>query len=340
MAPHTTRRWLLGLGALALPAAALGVARARWGGAGAASPPVAVPGPAARTSASGPPVVTQGGGPVPFHPGKAMLGAYLNLTGMSPQQALDLRRRQLGRDERILHLFYGWNDRLPTTIPYLRRGVVPLISWRGTAYRGILDGSADALIARAARNLRALGRPAMLRWGWEMNGDWYPWGGAGNGQDPGGFVDSWRRIHGIFRDQGAANVSWVWSANWNDKPDQAWNRYQHYYPGDDYVDWAGVSGYNLHRETPDTLFDAFYAAYAPTKPLIITEVGAVDRGGRTKADWITLLQRWVDRRPAVGAVVWFDTDTHPGYAERWRMDTDPQALAAYRAMAGDPRFSA
>ena len=336
MAAYTTRRWLLGFGALA---AAVGVARACRGGAGSA--PVASPGTSPRPapSASGPAAVVRGGGPVPFRAGTAMLGAYLDLTGMSPQQALELRRRQLGRDERIVHLFYGWDDPLPAAIPYLRPGVVPLISWRGAAYSGIRNGSADALIARAARNLRDLGRPVMLRWGWEMNGDWYPWSGAANGRDPGGFVDSWRRIHRVFRDQGAGNVSWVWSVNWNNKPDQAWNRYQHYYPGDAYVDWAGVSGYNLHRETPDALFDAFSSAYAPAKPLIITEVGAVDRGGRTKADWITLFQRWVDHNPAVGAVVWFDTDTHPGYDERWRIDTDPQALAAYRAMAGDPRFA-
>lgn len=339
MAAHLTRRRLLGLGALAaVPVAALGVARARTDG--TRSPAVVSPGPAPAPPTSRSAVVPQGGGPVPVRAGKAMLGAYLDLDGMSPRQALDLRRRQLGRDERIVHLFYGWGDRMPTLIPYLPPGAVPLISWRGTAYSGILDGSSDALIARAARNLRDLGRPTMLRWGWEMNGDWYPWGGVRNGQDPGAFVGSWRRIHDIFRDQGAGNVSWVWSVNWNNKPNQSWNRYQNYYPGDDYVDWAGVSGYNLHREAPGTLFDAFCSAYGPTKPLIITEVGAVDRGGRTKADWITLFQRWVDGHPAVGAVVWFDTDTHPGYAERWRIDTDPQSLAAYRAMADDPRFSA
>ena len=342
-APRTvSRRQMLGLGALAaVPAAAVAIMRARARNDGtpidAAISPDGTP--RRMPPANGVAVVTEGGGPVPFENGRAMLGAYLDLTGMSPQQALALRRGQLGRDERIVHLFYGWADPLPQSISYLRAGAIPMISWRGTAYADILDGSSDALVARAARNLRRLGRPTLLRWAWEMNGDWYPWGGAKNGDDTGAFVASWRRVHGIFSDQGAGNVSWVWSVNWNDSPDKSWNRYANYYPGDAYVDWVGVSGYNLHREKPGTLFDGLYAAYAPRKPIIITEVGSVDRGGRTKADWITLFQQWVRQHPAVGAVAWFDTDTHPGYHERWRIDTDPRSLAAYRAMARDPRFS-
>src|SRR4029453_533898 len=75
------------------------------------------------------------------------------------------------------------------------------------------------------------------------------------------------------------------------------------------------------------------------KPVMISEVGAVDRGGTTKADWITAFGQWVKQHPAIGGVTWFDTDTHPGDDENWRLDTDPEALAAYRAMARDPRFA-
>ena len=144
----------------------------------------------------------------------------------------------------------------------------------------------------------------------------------------------------IFAEEGAKNVSWVWSPNWNDSPRDAWNAKAEYYPGDDQVDWVGVSGYNLHREAPGDLFGQMYADYATRKPLMITEVGAVDRGGRTKADWITLLAGWVEKNPGVGAVVWFDTDTHPGFDEKWRIDTDPASLAAFQTMARDPHFSA
>jgi hypothetical protein len=291
-----------------------------------------------RASAA-PPVVAKGGGPVPFQPGKAMLGAYLGLGSKSLTECLALRREQLGREERIVHVFYDFTDTLPNALPGLPAKATPMISWRGCALADITSGASDALIARAARQLKRQDRPVLLRWGWEMNGDWYAWSAAGNNNDNDAYVAAWKRLHRIFAEQKATNVSWVWSPNWNSRPVEAWNTFAALYPGDEYVDWVGVSGYNLHRETPDTLFAPIYRAYAATKPLLITEVGAVDRGGRTKADWITLFARWVEAHPGVGGVAWFDTDTHPGSDEKWRIDTDAESLAAYRAMAASARFS-
>ena len=340
-----SRRRVLGLAGLAaLPVVTYGLHRWRDDAvpAGTATrTDVPVHSTPSRSPRSGPSaaVVTTGGGPVPFRNGKTMLGAYLNLDGMAASEALALRRRQLGRDERIVHVFYGWTDPLPRSIPYLSHTAIPMVSWRGRGYADILDGSSDALIERAARNLRRLGRPTLLRWGWEMNGDWYDWAGPRNDDNPAGFIHCWRHLRGIFADRNADNVSWVWSVNWNSSPNAGWNQDRHYYPGDEYVDWVGVSGYNLHREMPGTLFSGVHDAYAAQKPIMITEVGAVDRGGTTKADWITQFGQWVKQHPAIGAVTWFDTDTHPGFDERWRVDTDPGSLAAYRAMARDPRFA-
>ncbi|MEV6305259.1 glycosyl hydrolase [Actinoplanes sp. NPDC051861] len=279
------------------------------------------------------------GGAVPFVPGKALFGAYLGFDGMSYKEALELRNSQLGRKHRIVHVFYGWGDQLPDSIPYLPKQAYPLISWRGPKYKEIVGGKSDELIARAARRLRELGRPLLLRWGWEMNGSWYDWGGAKNGRDPDGYVECFRRLHRIFGEEGADNVAWVWSPNWNSSPLEAWNRAEKYYPGDDYVDWVGVSGYNLHDEAPATLFDGIYHQWSPRKPIMITETGATDKGGSTKSDWIADFAKYVDERPAIGAVAWFDTDTHYSYPEKWRVDTDAASLAAYKAMATSPRFS-
>jgi beta-mannanase len=171
-----------------------------------------------------------------------------------------------------------------------------------------------------------------------MNGDWFRWSGAANGRDAEGYVAAWRRLHRIFGEQGADNVSWVWSPNWNSSPDQVWNRMADYYPGDRHVDWVGVSGYDMGGESPQALFGGIYAEFAARKPIIVAEVGAVDRGPGTKADWITRFAAWVKAHPAVGAVVWFDTDTHPQSPQRWRIDTDAEALAAFKAMAVEATF--
>jgi hypothetical protein len=342
-ARRLTRRGLLGLAALAaVPVATVGVQQLRT----EQTPAEATTSPgrpaatgAPRPAASTPAVVTKGGGTVPFQPGKAMLGSYLGLSGKTFAQSVALRKQQVGRDERIVHVFYGWEDPLPTSVAGLPARAVPMISWRGSALSEVTSGRHDALIARAARRLKRQDRPVLLRWGWEMNGDWYAWGAARNGKDPDAYIAAWRRLRRIFAEQDATNVAWVWSPNWNSSPTADWNTFAALYPGDQYVDWVGVSGYNLHHETPDALFSPIYQAFAARKPILITEVGAVDRGGRTKADWITLLARWVEAHPGVGGVTWFDTDTHPGYKEKWRVDTDPEALAAYVAMARSPRFS-
>ncbi len=344
----TTRRALLGAAAAAaVSGAAVGVQQirkhdapdstlwtepARPGNTGQAS---AVKSPAAAK----PTPATGFGGPVAAVPGKTMRGSYLSLKDMTYREALALREEQLGREERIAHVFYGWYDTLPSKIDGMPDDAVPLVSWRGTNYNEILSGKADEVITRAARRLRAFDRPVLLRWGWEMNGNWFAWGASKNGNNPRGYIDCWKYLRKVFKEEGADNVAWVWSVNWNSHPNKSWNQYQSYYPGDAHVDWVGISGYNLQNESPETLYDRLYKGFATRKPMMITELGSVDRGGNSKGDWIAKLTAYVEKRPNICGVVWFDTDTHEAYHELWRVDTDAHALKAYRKMARNPRFA-
>ncbi|HEV7899806.1 MAG TPA: glycosyl hydrolase [Planosporangium sp.] len=271
--------------------------------------------------------------------GKVMLGSYLDIAGMDEQQSAALRRKQLGRDPRVVHRYYAWNDPLPKTMPGLPADSILLISWDGAPYSTINSGSQDALISRSADALAAYGRPVFLRWAWEMNGNWYTWGGAKNGNNPGGFIAAWRRIHDIFVAHHATNVAWVWGPNCYSVPEQPWNDMTSYYPGDAYVDWVAISGYFASRETPDYLFGPVVRNYAGRKPIMIAETGALEKGGTVKADWIDQLAGYVATHPAIGALVWFDTDNDHGNGKNWRIDSTPAALAAYQKLANDPRFA-
>ena len=345
MPARVSRRGLLTLAA----AAALPAACTRRAPPGVAQPPgvpsalastapsATRPAPATTTAAATKAPVL-GGGPVPFRPGKALLGSYLALGGMSITQSLALRRKQLGRDQRIVHVFYTWADNLPPARPDVGDAGTLMISWAGTRYAEITGGSADKRIAVGARRLAAHGKPTLLRWGWEMNGNWFAWDGTHNGKQPAGYVQAWRRLHRIFRDEGADNVSWVWSPNWNSGPNVPWNAYERYYPGDAYVDWVGVSAYPFNSQTPRTLFHRICDTYGSRKPIMLTETAAIDHGGRSKADWITAFSAYVQATPSIGGVVWFDTDTQPGTDENFRVDTSSATLAAYRAMARSARF--
>jgi hypothetical protein len=345
--PGVTRRGVLTLAALgALPAAC---SRSATPVAAPVVPPAvrgtpATPAPARSTKAAVARATavreapSPGGGPVPATAGHAMVGSYLDLSGRSLTQSLALRRRQLGRDQDIVHLFYAWGDRMPTSVPEIGDSTL-MISWHGTRIAGVTDGSADDVIRSAAERLAAYREPMLLRWAWEMNGDWFEWDGSHNGSDPDAYVRAYRRIHRIFRAAGAANVAFVWSPNWNSSPDAAWNRMERYYPGDQYVDWVGVSGYNFFAESPRTLFRHVVRAYGRKKPIMLSETAAIEHGGKSKAEWITALAAYVRRTPSIGAVVWFDTDVQHDSAENFRFDSTGTALAAYRTMVRSSRFS-
>jgi hypothetical protein len=274
------------------------------------------------------------GGAVPFRKGKLMLGSYLDLSGLSLSQSLALRRKQLGREQRIVHRFYPWDGYIPASEPDVGRNSILMVSWHGSGYDSINSGREDDNIASVARKLAGMKRPILLRWGWEMNGDWFAWDGSHNGQNAAGYVKAWRRIHGIFQKNRTTNVAWVWCPNWNNAPAASWNRFQNYYPGDEYVDWVGVDGYNFYGESPDTLFKGIIAAYGKSKPIIVCETAAVS----DKAQWIGELGKWAGRTPELGALVWFDTDTQDDSDYNFRIDTDAGALKAYQAMVNSPRF--
>ncbi|MDT5040177.1 MAG: hypothetical protein QOE51_1162 [Actinoplanes sp.] len=359
--PRLHRRGLLTVAALATLPAACGHQSAAEAAAPAppAAPapspaavrspaPTAVVGPAATVNAGAaaayatPPTESAAttaklGGPVPFRPGRARIGAYLSLSGHSLSQSLALRRRQLGRDYGIVHIFCAWNEQVER--PPIGDSTL-MISWTGIRYAMINNGSNDRVIAAAARNLAAQGKPTLLRWGWEMNGDWFAWDGTHNGHDTAGFIRAWRRMHGIFRAAGADNVAWVWSPNWNSGPNVGWNRMQRYYPGDAYVDWVGVSGYDFDSETPERLFTPVVSTYGARKPIIISETASIDHGGASTANWTGDLAAYVRRTPQIGALCWFDTDTQSDSAYNFRIDSSGAALAAFRAMARSSRFAA
>jgi hypothetical protein len=278
------------------------------------------------------------GAPQPV-PGKVMLGAYLDLSGLDQAQSLALRRQQLGRDLRILHRYYRWTDTLPDNGNDVPADSILMLSWDGAAYATITNRSQDAMIAKDADALARYRRPVFLRWAWEMNGNWFVWGGAKNGNNPAGFITAWRHMHDIFVAHGATNVAWVWGPNAGSVPAQPWNEMGRYYPGDGYVDWVGLSGYFGNRETPEYLFGSVVRNYGTRKPIMIAETGALEKGGTVKSDWIDQLAAWITAHPAVGALVWFDTDNDKGTGKNWRIDSSPTALAAFRRLANDPRFT-
>lgn len=245
------------------------------------------------------------------------------------------------------------------------RGIVPMITWeawepppddpsvRPTDVREeadqpdfrlqrIADGAFDDYLERYAREVRAYGGPLMLRIFHEFDGFWFPWGGTVNGNQPEDLVDAWRHVHGIFEEAGADNVTWVWSPNTLSVPDTAANELDNYWPGSEFVDWIGLSGFNFGETSDFADFQSFVEIYdhrmedlaAYEAPVIVAEFASAEEGG-DKAEWIrAAFEAMRDRYPVIAAAVWFDRRI--GDVRDWRITSTDEALAAFIAAIGGP----
>ena len=68
--------------------------------------------------------------------------------------------------------------------PRTQRRAHPYDHLVGREQARVINGSQDALIRLAPAAVKSLRSPVFLRWGAEMNGDWYAWSGAPAGTTP------------------------------------------------------------------------------------------------------------------------------------------------------------
>jgi hypothetical protein len=277
-------------------------------------------------------------------------------TGDQPpwdMSAVDEVESRVGARMSLIHFgtpMTGPDGRNPFPFPaaqmdaIVRRGATPLFSWSTHAMRNydhpdfslraIAEGRQDALIRQWARAAKAWGKPFILRFNWEMNGDWFPWAERyAKSSRKGDYVRAWRRARGIFLDERATNVAWMWCPSYD--PDGTEQPLASLYPGDAYVNWTCLDVYNgdnpwrsftqAARRTYDEI-----QRIAPTKPMILAEVGSTEAGG-DKAAWITEMFASLPRRfPAVRGVVWFDkVERGPGKKTDWALESSKAAERAF-----------
>jgi Glycosyl hydrolase family 26 len=229
-------------------------------------------------------------------------------------------------------------------------GAIPFFSWSSAPLPGheiepefqlsdLTAGIHDEYIRAFAEEARNWGHPFFLRFNWEMNGNWFSWSEGVNGNEPGEFVAAWRHVHDIFTAVGATNVTWVWCPYAYGGSYKKRKPLEGFYPGDSYVDWTCLDGYNwgnnLVKPRPWVSFDdLFEAAYrelteevAPTKPVMLGEV-ASNGGNRGKGRWLKDMFRQIRleyRR--IRGLIWFDKVDRDIY---WPLEGQPAALSAFR----------
>lgn len=166
--------------------------------------------------------------------------------------------------------------------------------------------SYDSYIKATADYLKKLDIPVFLRFAGEMNI-------KDNCRDYNAYAEAFRYVSKVMKDN-APNVAMVWSPNDISAKDRT---YDQYYPGDEYVDWIGISTYTYRyfqgkkdwgnqQDSIDSVYmTGDYAnplakikpiidAYGGKKPIMLSETGIghfSKPAGEDISDWAAVQMR-------------------------------------------------
>lgn len=279
-------------------------------------------------------------------------GIYEMLTRRySWEERLDDASKDLGANPQFVLFFRDLNPRRTFPEEQVKsahtRNMTPVISleiseWgRGRDDSGYLKGVAagqfDDYFRQWAKDAKASGLPLILRFGFEMNGDWFAWG-----EQPETFVIGWRRTYNIFKEVGAVNVQWMFSPNvlWDKRTEK--KDFYNYYPGAAYVDLIGLDGYNFgdHHDkwhewqTYEEVFErTICASLKFNKPIYLSEIGCAD--DKRKPVWIRDFLEKISKDDRLEGFIYFNHFNHRKGEPNWRFDSDPETLKIFREWAAE-----
>ncbi len=213
----------------------------------------------------------------------------------------------------------------------------------------IIRGDFDQYIRQFAKDAKKFGHPFFLRFAHEMNGDWYPWSETVNDNSKGEYVQMWKHVHDIFEDECPKCATWIWAPDAGGQSYTPPVDFTELYPGDDYVDWIGLSVYNVEVARSDAPWEEFEnlvePAYkklqkiAPDKPIYIAETGSTEIGGN-KTQWIRNALTSLKKFPKINAYSYFDMDaSEQGGFPDTRINTSPESISVFREIISDPYFA-
>jgi len=288
------------------------------------------------------------------------IGIYL--PDFPPERNLLAFEEVVGRRMDIVTWYQFWSYTLVTAKlrSVCARSSIPLIKWEPWAGRGqdnpytlesIASGKHDPLIRNWVTQVSQIcqSQTVLVSFAHEMNTkpgvvSWYPWQG-----DPASYIAAWKRVVSIGREV-APNIKWVWAPAWGNEDAIL------YWPGDEYVDYIGLTVLNFWRRKIDIRFKwwqwrSFAQLYEPQrsfllafgKPVIIAEVASGEGpGSDDKARWIQ--EMFDDLRTnykEVVGVVWFNAEHAREFPDiEWRLDSSPESLQAFRKAVGTTAMAA
>jgi Glycosyl hydrolase family 26 len=218
---------------------------------------------------------------------------------------------------------------------------VPL-TLRGTNLNEVAAGGGDATFARVAAKIAWAQPNAVIRLGWEMNGDWFAWSAA-RGQAA-AYVAAFRHVVPIFRAAsrtaclqygrcGTLVIDWCVNAG------PAHLAAEEAYPGDRFVDVVGMDIYDanlLSRISPAAAWRQYlngshglewHRAFAAAhhKPMSYPE-WAIGKEGDNPT-FVSSMKNWIDSNNVAYADYWNTNASYPGMISNGQY---PKSAAAFK----------
>jgi len=229
----------------------------------------------------------------------------------------------------------------------------------------IIDGEFDKELHQWAKDAKSDNIPLLIDFAVEANGDWFSWSGIFNGKDTKDgygdknyydgaerYRDAYRHIIDIFREEKINHVTWFFHADIYSNPNREWNRAKYYYPGDDYIDWIGISLYgpqNPNENYWETMSEILkerattITEISTKKPIALLEFGVTDNHPLgSKSEWLddafeTILSgKYIDFK---AISYWHETwEEEDGTFASIRLDSSERSLETFKSYTKNPRF--
>lgn len=182
----------------------------------------------------------------------------------------------------IVSFSHDWDDldALPVNQfqEVIRKGALPMINLLPSLdkhtpdktelyplFEQILAGEMDSLIDKSVGKLRKIDQPIFLCFAEgpdNPENEWY----SSHPDAPELYKETWRYLVNRFVSQGASNVVWLWEPH-------AAESFSAYYPGNNYVQWIGVSITNDGNPKDEASWKSFPDLYEPYHQMLAHDYG-------------------------------------------------------------------